>query len=610
MPGRGRGIRGRRGRGRGWGRHGRAPREAEKTPKEEVEIATAPEDLDVNKNASSFFMGNVTFDQHYKGQEANRDRYAAAMEAMVKNGVEIPMNARARSLAAAWARNDRELSESLLSLRGTFGLVEVLKAVTLLDAGRCARTVEKRLRQLQIQKTPIKGKTIGKLKSNLDNLLALKTTAGSATGSVSKAVKKWVQTLTADELEFYALHFPTEPWKKLADICHFNPKKDFHMLPWFLPFCFGAEAPEGSLALHCRNVTEENVNDLLKEYAIPYSHIKPLTKKLTDESKGRVADKEVKLDTALWYYEDLQCKEVDQAIQARLDAGHKVTLATGKLMERMLILRMMREGMNLESMDDTIFNWDWERFPDGPGNVERTPDHSKASFFPSLQLHAEKRLQDISLPLEAPIVVMGDASGSMEVAIRTSSIIAGILTAVTSAKLVFFDDFNREAPFLPKTVEEILNLAVSTKTGGGTTPAASLYPFYKNKETVKTFIVVTDEEENGEVEVQEDGELKNYSFCQVFKRYHEEVYPAKLVFVSFLHQTQDGQMVSELHEAGFNPLQYKFDRDRPDLSKLDRMFGLIATETSSFDEEMDLMEKAIKSDGLRKAFGKLMQNES
>ncbi|XP_033744996.1 uncharacterized protein LOC117330667 [Pecten maximus] len=508
MPGRG--MRGRRGRGRGRGRYGRGrdlqPADQSSRSGEEVEIALAPEDLDVNKNASSYFMGNVTFDQHFKGQEANRDRYAAAMDVMVKNGVEIPMNARARSLAAAWARNDKDLSESLLRLRGTFGLVEVLKAVTLLDAGRSARTVERRIKQLQIQKTPVKSKTLGKLKSNLDNLLVLKTTAGSATGSVSKYVKKWVQTLTADELEFYALHFPTEPWKKLADICHFNSEKDFHMLPWFLPFCFGASAPDGSLALHCRNVTAENVNDLLKEYAIPYSHIKPLTDKLTDESKGCVADKEVKLDTALWYYEDLQCKEVDQAIQARLDAGHQVTLATGKLMERLLVLRMIREGMNLQSLDDIYFKWDWERSPDGPNVFERTPDYSKASFSQSLQLHAEKRLQHISLPLEAPIVVMGDASGSMEIAIRTSSIIAGILTAVTSAKLVFFDDLNREAPFLPKTVEEILNLAISTKTGGGTTPAASLYPFYKNKETVKTFIVVTDEEENGSVEVEEEGE--------------------------------------------------------------------------------------------------------
>lgn len=95
------------------------------------------------------------------------------------------------------------------------------------------------------------------------------------------------------------------------------------------------------------------------------------------------------------YYEDLQCKEVDEAIQSRLDTGDKVTLASGKLMERLLILRMTREGMTLQSLDDIYFKWDWDRFPDGPKIFEHNPDYSKASFFPSLQLLAEKRLEDI-----------------------------------------------------------------------------------------------------------------------------------------------------------------------------------------------------------------------
>lgn len=105
---------------------------------------------------------------------------------------------------------------------------------------------------------------------------------------------------------------------------------------------------------------------------------------------------------------------------------------------------------------------------------------------------------------------MGDSSGSMEVAIKTSSIIAGILTAITSAKLVFFDDVNRDAPFVPKSVEEAINLAMTMKTGGCTTPAASLYEFYKKKEIVKTIILVTDEEENTSLDVEVDGETHSY----------------------------------------------------------------------------------------------------
>ena len=48
------------------------------------------------------------------------------------------------------------------------------------------------------------------------------------------------------------------------------------------------------------------------------------------------------------------------------------------------------------------------------------------------------------------------------------------------------------------SIYQVLQLAVDTRAGGGTTPAASLWPFYEKKEVVKTFIVVTDEEENGQ----------------------------------------------------------------------------------------------------------------
>lgn len=43
---------------------------------------------------------------------------------------------------------------------------------------------------------------------------------------------------------------------------------------------------------------------------------------------------------------------------------------------------------------------------------------------------------------------------------------------------------------------QILQTAVTITANGGTAPAASLFPFWDKKEIVKTFIVVTDEEEN------------------------------------------------------------------------------------------------------------------
>jgi hypothetical protein len=59
------------------------------------------------------------------------------------------------------------------------------------------------------------------------------------------------------------------------------------------------------------------------------------------------------------------------------------------------------------------------------------------------------------LPLESPVLVMGDASSSMSVAVKTSTIIAGILTAITNAKLSFFNGEYREPEKVPTNVEEV-----------------------------------------------------------------------------------------------------------------------------------------------------------
>ena len=60
-----------------------------------------------------------------------------------------------------------------------------------------------------------------------------------------------------------------------------------------------------------------------------------------------------------------------------------------------------------------------------------------------------------SLSLDAPVVVMGDRSGSMEIAVQTSAIIAAMLSSVTKTKLVFFDNENMEAPFFPHNTQQV-----------------------------------------------------------------------------------------------------------------------------------------------------------
>ncbi|XP_046353942.2 uncharacterized protein LOC124133554 [Haliotis rufescens] len=576
-----RGARGGRGRGRGRGRSGGRGRSASASNPGNDEEGSAPEQLDIETRPKDFFTGTASVAQHIKGQTDNLDRYAATMAVLRKSGVAVAQNACVRALTAAWARHDYKLADAFLQNREQFGFVEVLKALTLLDSGRRVRVLEKKLKRLQLTGSKISKKKFGKLKSDIDNLHAIKPPQGSASGAVCKHVQAWVRTFTKEDLEFYALHYPKDPWKKLADICHFSPKTDFAVLPWFLPFCPGDSPPEGSMVDRCCDITEANVNDLIKEYDVPYTHVKKHQSKLTKSSKARLAAYEPKLDTVLWWYEDLQCLEVDKIITERLEAGENVNLANGKLLERLLTLKILSKNNPTSYFCTMARTW--------------VSNYTKVSFLPKLIPLAETRLTSIKLPLESPIVVMGDASGSMEVAIQTSTIIASLLTAICSARLVFFDHENREAPYLPKTIDEVLELAIETKAGGMTTPAASLWPFYEKKEVVKTFIMVTDEEENEKVQ--------DMFFAELYKKYHDEVFPAKLVFMSFLEsQHAKGKMVTELQEAGFHPLQFKLEEDRPDLTKLDNLFGLLSSDSASFKDEITEMQKNITKLGLGKFF--------
>ncbi len=53
------------------------------------------------------------------------------------------------------------------------------------------------------------------------------------------------------------------------------------------------------------------------------------------------------------------------------------------------------------------------------------------------------------------MVVLGDASPSMDVAIEVSTIVASLLRTLANARLVFFCDHFMEPPFIPKNVEQV-----------------------------------------------------------------------------------------------------------------------------------------------------------
>jgi hypothetical protein len=90
--------------------------------------------------------------------------------------------------------------------------------------------------------------------------------------------------------------------------------------------------------------------------------------------------------------------------------------------------------------------------------------------------------------------------------------------------------------------------------------------------------------------------------CNQFLIGIQEVYPAKIVFVSFLpNPTEKGRMVQALENMGLVPLQFRLDSNRPDLQKLDSLLGLLATESSTFTSQIDGISTRIREIGLKQA---------
>lgn len=78
---------------------------------------------------------------------------------------------------------------------------------------------------------------------------------------------------------------------------------------------------------------------------------------------------------------------MDEIIQERLEQGAEVNLPYGKLMERLLTIKMLRENISFKR------SYRWDR--GGDAEVVRNVDTSKAVFYKDLIPMAEKKLRDI-----------------------------------------------------------------------------------------------------------------------------------------------------------------------------------------------------------------------
>ena len=516
---------------------------SERALKRRFETKDSPEKVSVTKVKDVIFQDG-SLQSHMAVYQANPAVYSAVVGLLLYYGVDFPSGSKPKILATAFANKDRSLSTYLLSKRDEFQMIDILRSLKVLDTPRKIREVEKRIAKLvscgaKPKKVQAKTRKLNEMKNEAKDIEGLPL---SVSGSTARKVRKWVSEIEKETLEFYLMQMPVRPWQELADIIHPAPS-DFQC-HYFLATIYGAPPPEDSIVARSRLVPSSSpaeVEEILHNTPIPFSFLRKNVEELTIPMRERVAEYE-SLDTLIWWHHELACPGLDDRIRARLEKGEQPKFSYGKFMERLLYFKEMC-----------------------------------SPFFAQLIPIAEKRLTEISLPLEPPVMVIGDASFSMDVAIRTSTIIASLMVVLSNAKLRFFNDKVVDPPLLPKNASQVIEVTEKAMADGLTAPAASIWDLYKKKEKVRYFIMVTDEIENEK--------FNNTFFAQLFYKYCMEVFPARLVFISFLEDLKvKGRMVQALESFGIVPLQFKLDSKRPDLTKMDSVLGILSSESNVFPQ--------------------------
>lgn len=434
-------------------------------------------------------------------------------------------------------------------------LPEMLRCVKILDSSRLKRQLSNKMTKdidnvvnkflYEPEKIPIKVEKITKkyiqLTEECDKLNEGLTF--SLTSTRVKWIKSWVQCQTENELSFFALQFPLDKWRKLADLLHLNPNDDFQC-KWFLSYCFNGIEPEGSI-IYAANRLNQDFNRWYGEFNFPYSWIRLQKLNLSNNDKVQIVEKEG-LKIGLWWYNELRCPEVDTVIKNKFEKGETCKLSYGSMVKLLSTLNEEHE------------------------------------LYDILIRKIEESLKFYKMTIDSPVVVLGDASASMQIAIKTSGIITSLLTHLAKAELRLFRD--KDYPQTPpSTVRESIKFGKEMIACKSTSPASSLHPYLVEQKVVKTFIVVTDEEENTGAD---GGWLSFYSdsnFAKIYKKYVETVYPARLVIISFSDPNNDQYMTSTLKKILNNNYEelvdvHKFDLNNPDLDRLDYVLEKLSIE--------------------------------
>lgn len=477
-------------------------------------------------------QGEFTLVDHLKSQNENRETYIANLLLMIyKYKIKFTLQKRAHILAAALIRNDKDLYAFLFEeYRQDVPLM--FRTCQILDSRRYSKQLQRKMLCLKSKKK------IDKIKSQIANLQSL---GEDVEMSLSKSKieifkREWIAKIPSDILAKMALRYPRETWQNILNLLHVNEKE--FSVPWFNNYVWKKCGIGGD-----ENTKMDIDVTFVYKYRPSFGFVKSQMKDIPSDVINALADHE---DMDIIFHNWDVFSPFSEKIVTRLK-----TKGTD-----MLYGDMMRHLQTLPK-DSPIFS--------------------------ELCRLAQDRLQGYSrISIDKPVAVLGDASCSMDVAIRTSSVITTILCSLFDAQLHFFrsKDENIENP--PRTVLEALELGEKVIARDCTSPAASLEYYYQKGEIIKTFIIVTDEEENT------DSPNLHLRFAPLFQKYYQEIYPAKLVFLSFLDRPTDkGRMVPELEQLKVQVQQFKFDSSKPDLRKLDAVLNQLTMQTESFKKELD-----------------------
>jgi hypothetical protein len=469
------------------------------------------------------------------------------------------------ALSVATQTHNHEYVRQILYSRSV-KLPEVLKACEILDSARLYRQLQKKRAHLTNS-----GK-ITRLDQQIHNLKVLNDGLGgevelaltfSLTSSKIKIIREhWVSLIPADKLEFYALMYDLSSWKKLADLMHL--KASHFSVPWFLDYAFGKPAPEDSIVSICKNIRTMSASDVEKtilKYKPDYDFLRTVKVPLTDHAKTAIATY-TNPNTLLWWLD--QFITVPSALDAIVNAAN-FELPYGVLIDKLFLARSKLTTRASRQINRHTFVVETK--------LEPNKDSSVYKLYERLLSLAEEKLHTYQLNLESPVAIFGDGSGSMEVAIKTSSIIMSVLCAICNAEMNIFRTGCEPIDNPPKCVNDVIHFNEVTRAKDSTNPAASLAPYYVSGKKLNTIIVVTDEEENQK--------QMNMNFWEMFDAYCKKLnFVPRVIFISFLTVGNKGQMISEV-ERRFphymeNIKQFRFNRGEPDLSKLDSILMLLS----------------------------------